>query len=63
MCMYILEEGGSGEEEHTAIQVRLLSQLVVRVAVGVNRAIQLLECHERRDELVVGVEQAAEPLL
>jgi hypothetical protein len=37
----------------------LLRELVVRVAVGVNRAIQLLKRHERVNKGVVGVEQTA----
>lgn len=41
----------------------LLGEVVVRVAVGVEGLVQLLKRHEGVDELVVGVEQAAEPLL
>lgn len=43
--------------------MRLLGDLVVRVAVGVDGLVELLVRHERVDELVVGVQQAAEPLL
>jgi hypothetical protein len=37
----------------------LLGNVVIRVAVRVNRAVQLFECHEGEDELVVCVEKAA----
>jgi hypothetical protein len=33
----------------------LRGELVVRVAVGVDGAVQLLKGHQRRDEFVVGV--------
>lgn len=54
---------GKGSREHTAVEMGLLGELVVRVAVGVDRAVQLLEGHQGCDEFVVGVQQAAEPLL
>lgn len=56
---------GRGEEvgRHTSVHVSLFSQFVVRVAVRVNRAVELLECHEGCDKLVVGVQETAEPLL
>lgn len=37
----------------------LLGQLVVGIAVGVDRAVELLEGHECLDELVVGVKEGA----
>lgn len=51
-----------GNNKHTSVHMRLLRQLIIRVTVRVNRAVQLLECHERHDELIVGVQQAAKPL-
>ncbi len=48
--------------DRTSVEVRLLGNLIVRVAVGVNGLVELLIRHERVDELVVGVEQAVEPL-
>lgn len=57
---------GRGEENfesiRTPIQVRLLSQLVVRVAVRINRLIHLLVGHQSMDKLVVCMQQAAQPL-
>lgn len=53
--------GSSGKL--TVVDVRLLSDVIIGVAVSVNRAIKLLVGHEGVDELVVGVEQAAQPLL
>lgn len=49
--------------EPTSVHVSLFGQLIIRVTVRVDRAIQLLECHERHDQLVVGMQQAAKPLL
>lgn len=46
----------------TSIHVSLFGQLIIRVTVRVNRAVQLLECHERHDELVIGMQQATKPL-
>lgn len=46
----------------TSVQVGLLSQLVIRVTVGNEGPIELLERHKRMDELVVGLEEASEPL-
>lgn len=46
----------------TSIHVSLFGQLIIRVTVRVNRAIQLLKCHEGHDELVIGMQQAAKPL-
>ena len=40
----------------------LLSQFVLGVAVGVNRAVQLLEGHQSHDELIIGMQQATKPL-
>lgn len=53
------ERGG----RHTSVQVRLFGNLVVRVAVGVNGLIELLVRHERVDKLIVGMQQATQPLL
>ncbi len=47
----------------TAVEMSLLSNLVVRVTVRVNRTVQLLERHESRNELIVSVEKATKPLL
>ena len=47
----------------TSIEMRLLGQLVVRIAVGIEGVVQLLKRHERVDELVVGMKQAPKPLL
>jgi hypothetical protein len=47
----------------TAVEVGLVSHLVVRVAVGIDGAVELLEGHQRGDQFVVGVEEGAEPLL
>lgn len=61
-----LEQGGEGKGRLgrlTSVEVRLLGQLVVRVAVGVDGAVELLKGHKRLDQLVVGVEEAAQPLL
>jgi len=41
----------------------LFCEVVVRVAVSVDRAVQLLERHECSHKLVVRVKQASEPLL
>jgi hypothetical protein len=41
----------------------MVSHLVVRVAVGIDGAVELLEGHQRGDQFVVGVEEGAEPLL
>lgn len=57
------EIGGLGPDRHTSVKVSLLGELVVGVAVRVNRAVQLLECHQRRDELIVCVQETTEPLL
>lgn len=43
--------------------MRLLGEIIVRVAVGVDGAVELLEGHEGGDQLIVGVQQAAQPLL
>jgi hypothetical protein len=45
------------------VLVRLVRHLVFRVAVRVNRSVQLLKRHERQHQLIIGVEQAAQPLL
>lgn len=42
--------------------MRLFGQLIFRVAVCVDRAIQLLERHESHDKFIVGVEEPAKPL-
>ena len=44
-----------GRRKHTPIEMSLLGEIIVRVAVRVNRAVQLLKSHERLDEFVVGV--------
>ena len=41
----------------------MLRKVIVGITVGVDRAIQLLKCHEGCDELVVGVQETAKPLL
>jgi hypothetical protein len=41
----------------------LFCQLVVGVAVRIDRAIQLLERHESRNEFIIRVQQAAQVLL
>lgn len=43
--------------------MRLLGNLIIRIAVRVNRLIKLLIRHERMHKLIVGVQQATEPLL
>jgi hypothetical protein len=52
-------ERGKGVEGLTPIQMRLLGYIIVRVAVRVDRAVQLFECHEGLHQLVVGVQQTA----
>ena len=47
----------------TPVQVGLLRELVIRVAIGVDGVIQLLIRKERQDEIVVRLEQASKPLL
>lgn len=47
----------------TSIEMGLLGQLIFRVAVCVDRAIQLLERHKSHDKLIIRVEESAEPLL
>lgn len=54
-----LEEGN---EPQTFVHVLLRSQLIVRVAVGIDRAIKLLESHQCSDKLVVSMKKTAEPL-
>jgi hypothetical protein len=44
---------------HTAIEVSLFGYLIIRVTVRINRAVQLLKCHESSDKLVVGMKQAS----
>lgn len=39
----------------------LLGKLVIGITVCIDRAIQLLESHERGDELVIGLDEGAEP--
>ena len=46
----------------TAIEVGLLSHLIIRVAVRVNRAVKLLKSHQCSYQPIVGVKQAPEPL-
>lgn len=41
----------------------LLGEFVIRVAVGINRLIQLFKGHEGMHKLVIGMEEATEPLL
>lgn len=41
----------------------LLSELVVRVTVCIDRAVELLKRHEGVHKLVVGVQQSTQPLL
>jgi len=41
----------------------LFGKFIIRVTVGINGAIELLESHKRSDKLVVGVQQAPKPLL
>lgn len=41
----------------------LFGQFIIRVTVRVNRAVELFECHQRRNELVVAVQETAKPLL
>lgn len=47
----------------TPIQVCLLREVILRVAVRINGVIQLLVGQKRQDELVIRVEQAPKPLL
>lgn len=47
----------------TSVNMSLLGEFIVRIAVGVNGLVQLLKGHEGMHKLVVGVKQAAEPLL
>jgi hypothetical protein len=37
----------------------LFGKLIVRIAVGINRPIQLLEGHESSDQLVIGVKKCS----
>lgn len=46
----------------TSVHMSLLGKFIVGVTVGVNRAVELLKSHERRDKLVVGAKETAEPL-
>lgn len=46
----------------TSVHVSLLGKFIVGVTVGVDRAVELLKSHERRDKLVVGAKETAEPL-
>ena len=46
----------------TSVTVCHLGNFVIRVAVSVNRAIQLLKRHQGRHELVICVKETAEPL-
>lgn len=41
----------------------LLGHFILRIAVGINRTVELFKCHQCRDELVVCVEETAKPLL
>jgi hypothetical protein len=41
----------------------LLSQFIFRVAICVNRAIQLFKCHQSHDEFIVSMQETTEPLL
>lgn len=45
----------------TSVHVSLLGKFIVGVTVGVDRAVELLKRHERRDKLVVGAKETAEP--
>lgn len=45
----------------TSVRVGLFGEFVIRVTVGIDRAIQLLKRHERGNELVVGLDEGSEP--
>lgn len=47
----------------TSVEVGLFSQFVVRVAVRVDRAVQLLKRHKSQYKLIVSVKQTSQPLL
>lgn len=47
----------------TSVEMGLLCEFVVRVAVGVDGLVELLKRHEGVDQLIVGVKQRAQPLL
>lgn len=57
------QAGTEDSWQRTSVDVSLLGEFVVRVAVGVDGLVQLLKRHESMHELVVGMEKAAEPLL
>lgn len=42
----------------TSVEMGLFSQLIVRVTIGIDGPIQLLEAHEGMDEFIVCMEQA-----
>lgn len=57
------ETGSLHKGSRTSVDVSLLGKLVIRITVGVNGPVELLERHEGGDELIVGSQKAAEPLL
>jgi len=46
----------------TLVQMCLLRQFIIRIAISINRSIQLLERHKCSDKFIVSVEKCSKPL-
>lgn len=60
--LLVEEVAGTWGQKLTPIHVCLFGQFVIRVAVSVDRTVELLKGHEGHDEFVIGMEETAKPL-